>query len=113
MEYKENMDSSMNITDSNLKLELLHVKSTFPLGATGPTGMGKYAISDRSKTSKEEEEVTHLFDKLNIPSQYAQKFIDEKVWVELIPYLEDSELKELIDKLGYRLKLREYIHSCK
>jgi hypothetical protein len=83
------MNSSMNIADSNLKLELLHVKSTFPLGATGPqgpTGMGKYAISDRSKTSKEEEEVTHLFDKLNIPSQYAQKFIDEKVWVELIPY---------------------------
>jgi hypothetical protein len=123
IEYNENKDSSVNITDRDLQHELVRVKSTFPVGATGPQGptgisfthynLGKYGIlNDWSNTSKEEE-ITQLFDKLTIPSEYTQKFIDEKVWVELIPYLQDSELKELVDKMGYRLKLREYINSCK
>jgi hypothetical protein len=68
IEYNENKDSSVNITDRDLQHEVVRVKSTFPVGATGPTDIsftyyhhGKYGILNDSRTQAKKKKLPSFF----------------------------------------------------
>jgi hypothetical protein len=127
-DFKENND--LKITDNDFKIAYSHNLMTFPVGRIGlhgPIGPAIVPIfgvynhgsidgcgdefkaprRDISNTNDREEQICLIFENLGIPDDYVEKFVEQKVWIELWPDLEDKDLDTLIDKIGDRIKFKK------
>jgi hypothetical protein len=55
--------------------------------------------------------IENFLENLGISTNYSKKFIEEGIDIENIKYITDDEINLIFDKIGDRLKMRNFIKS--
>jgi uncharacterized protein YkuJ len=67
--------------------------------------------SFKKDTFSESGNIEKLLEVLGIPTHYSKKFEEEGIDIEYIKYITDDEINSIFDKIGDRLKMRNYLKT--